>query len=212
MDIIGRPRIEDDGTKENAGGQHRADFKADRRGHSAKGVQSWTFPRHASLKSASQTHARSIQAPPLCGALLLLTASTLWIDKPVTLLPGGARLATSPLPTGSPLPTNTIGMTDVARLAAIVGGVAPLNPSVNQLRGPEREARGRHPVCTDRGTMHKAHDPKESAIPHVTYRAIATPPVIRSTPPTRDRPVRQCLLPQYPFRCPSQFWRGARQQ
>jgi class 3 adenylate cyclase len=106
--------------------------------HSAKGVQSWTFPRHASLKSASQTHARSIQAPPLCGALLLLTASTLWIDKPVTLLPGGARLATSPLPTGSPLPTNTIGKTDVARLAAIVGGVAPLNPSVNQLRGFQR--------------------------------------------------------------------------
>ena len=65
MDIIGRPRIEDDGTKENAGGQHRADFKADRRGHSAKGVQSWTFPRHASLKSASQTHARSISSPAL---------------------------------------------------------------------------------------------------------------------------------------------------
>jgi hypothetical protein len=71
VDIIGCPRIEDDGTKENAGGQHRADFKADRRGHSAKGVQSWTFPRHASLKSASQIHARSIQAPPLCGAFIV---------------------------------------------------------------------------------------------------------------------------------------------
>jgi hypothetical protein len=35
-------------------------------------IQSWTFPRHASLKSASQTHERSIQAPPLCGALLLV--------------------------------------------------------------------------------------------------------------------------------------------
>ena len=87
-----------------------------------------------------------------------------------------------------------------------------LNPSVNQPREAEREARGRHPVCTDRGSMHKAHDPKESAIPHVTYRAIATPPVFQSTPPTRDRTVRQCLLPQYPFRCPSQFLRGARQQ
>ena len=32
--------------------------------------------------------------------------------------------ATSPLPTGSPMATATIGMTDVARLAAIVGGVA----------------------------------------------------------------------------------------
>ena len=72
MDIIGCPRIEDDGTKENAGGQHRADFKADRRGHSAKGVQSRTVPRYASLKSASQTHERSIQAPPLSGALLLV--------------------------------------------------------------------------------------------------------------------------------------------
>jgi hypothetical protein len=62
VDIIGCPRIEDDGTKENAGGQHRADFKADRRGHSAKGVQSGTFTRYASLKSAVQTQARSSPA------------------------------------------------------------------------------------------------------------------------------------------------------
>jgi hypothetical protein len=50
VDIIGCPRVEDDGTKENAVGQHRADFKADRRGYSAKGVQSGTFARYASLK------------------------------------------------------------------------------------------------------------------------------------------------------------------
>ena len=50
MDIIGCQRVEDDGTKENAVGQHRADFKADRRGYSAKGVQSGTFARYASLK------------------------------------------------------------------------------------------------------------------------------------------------------------------
>ena len=105
MDIIGCPRIEDDGTKENAGGQHRADFKADRRGHSAKGVQSGTFPRYASLKSASQTHARSIRAPPLCGALLLVERSGAnWPS-----LVGELRLA---VPSGfwaAILPRNSLG-------------------------------------------------------------------------------------------------------
>jgi hypothetical protein len=38
--------------------------------------------------------------------------------------PGRARLATKPVPTGSPVLTNTIGITDVACLAASVPGVA----------------------------------------------------------------------------------------
>src|SRR5262245_31212763 len=37
--------------------------------------------------------------------------------------PGRARLATTPVPTGSPADANTIGMTDVACLAARTGGV-----------------------------------------------------------------------------------------
>jgi hypothetical protein len=37
---------------------------------------------------------------------------------PVTLPPGRARLATSPLPNGSPAAVMTIGMVEVARLAA----------------------------------------------------------------------------------------------
>ena len=63
MDIIGCPRIEDDGTKENAGGQHRADFKADRRGYSAKGVQSGTFARYASLK-VGKPDPRTVNSSP----------------------------------------------------------------------------------------------------------------------------------------------------
>jgi hypothetical protein len=45
------------------------------------------------------------------------------VARPVTLPPGLARLATRPLLTGSPAVANTIGMTDVARLAAKIVGV-----------------------------------------------------------------------------------------
>jgi len=48
--------------------------------------------------------------------------SALRIEVPVTLLSGRARLATSPVPTGSAAPTKTIGMLDVAFIAAMVGG------------------------------------------------------------------------------------------
>ena len=44
-------------------------------------------------------------------------------DRPVTLPPGRARLATRPLPTGSVTVTKTIGMTAVACLAAMTTGV-----------------------------------------------------------------------------------------
>jgi hypothetical protein len=67
VDIIGCPRVEDDGTKENAVGQHRADFKADRRGYSAKGVQSGTFARYASLK-VGKPDPRTVNSSPASGA------------------------------------------------------------------------------------------------------------------------------------------------
>src|SRR5262249_8866281 len=44
--------------------------------------------------------------------------SAAWFDDPVTFPPGRARLATKPVPTGSPADANTIGMTDVACFAA----------------------------------------------------------------------------------------------
>jgi len=56
----------------------------------------------------------SIRLPAVSGA---------WPDKPVILPPGRGRLATMPLPTGSPAVANTIGITDVACFAAMVGGV-----------------------------------------------------------------------------------------
>jgi len=49
--------------------------------------------------------------------------SAVWLDRPVTLPPGRARLATRPLATGSVADAKTIGMTDVACLAARTGGV-----------------------------------------------------------------------------------------
>src|SRR5262249_39066757 len=42
-------------------------------------------------------------------------------DRPVTLPPGRARVATKPVPTGSAANAMTIGMTDVAFFAAITG-------------------------------------------------------------------------------------------
>src|SRR5262249_53095194 len=51
-------------------------------------------------------------------------------DNPVTLLSGRARLATSPLPTGSPATENTIGIVAVACVAATISGV----PEVRVLR------------------------------------------------------------------------------
>ena len=52
----------------------------------------------------------------------LAPRSAVWFDRPVMLPPGRTRLATRPVRTGSPA-TNTIGMTDVACLAARTGGV-----------------------------------------------------------------------------------------
>jgi hypothetical protein len=45
VDIIRRQHIEDNGTQENTGGEHRPDFKAHRRGHAAKGFQPWAVTR-----------------------------------------------------------------------------------------------------------------------------------------------------------------------
>jgi hypothetical protein len=44
-------------------------------------------------------------------------------DIPVMFPPGRARLATRPVPTGSPAKAITMGMVDVARLAAVTDGV-----------------------------------------------------------------------------------------
>ena len=49
-----------------------------------------------------------------------------WFDRPVTLPPGRARLATRPVPTGSATDPKTIGMTDVACFAAMTAAVPPV--------------------------------------------------------------------------------------
>src|SRR5262249_31214397 len=57
-------------------------------------------------------------------ATRLPATSRFWFERPVTLPPGRARLVTKPLPTVSPDPTKTIGIFDVACIAAAVEGVA----------------------------------------------------------------------------------------
>jgi hypothetical protein len=49
MDIIGRPHTEDDGPKENAGGEHRPELKAHRRRYPAEGFQYGAIARFAFL-------------------------------------------------------------------------------------------------------------------------------------------------------------------
>ena len=75
MDIIRRPHTEDDGTKENAGGEHRPELKAHRRCYSAKGVQSWVIARLAFvIRQAPATPANSSPAS-LRGFSLMLATS-----------------------------------------------------------------------------------------------------------------------------------------
>ena len=64
-------------------------------------------PGTTSRKSSSRLPARSVS----------------WCDRPVTLPPGRARVATKPVPTGSPAVAKMIGMADVACFAAKAAGV-----------------------------------------------------------------------------------------
>jgi hypothetical protein len=114
------------------------------------------------LSLANTANRRRLGTTSRKSSTRLLTASTLWIDKPVTLPPGRARLATSPLPTGSPLATNTIGMTNVARLAAIVGRVEPVtmtltlsrtNSSANALKRSGCPSTQRYSISTVRPSI-----------------------------------------------------------
>src|SRR6516225_10549455 len=53
-------------------------------------------------------------------------SSVVMLVKPVMLPPGRARLATRPIPTGSPALMKTIGIVEVALFAASAGGVLPV--------------------------------------------------------------------------------------
>ena len=53
----------------------------------------------------------------------LAARSLAWFDRPVTFPPGRERLATRPVPTGSPATGKTIGMTEVACFAASAASV-----------------------------------------------------------------------------------------
>jgi hypothetical protein len=65
-------------------------------------------------------------------SLALRSGATLLL--PVTFPPGRARLATNPMPTGSETSTMTMGMVDVARRAAMTGGVAHATMTSTLLR------------------------------------------------------------------------------
>src|SRR5687767_1707578 len=73
------------------------------------------FRKTAIRVASGRTSLRSCSSLPLTSFETLLT--------PVTLPPGRERLATNPLPTGSPTETTTIGIVRVARFTANAAGV-----------------------------------------------------------------------------------------
>jgi hypothetical protein len=64
------------------------------------------------------------------------------VARPVTLPPGRARLATRPLPTGSPAVANTIGMTDVAFFDAIARAIEHVAAALAEPETPEENGAG----------------------------------------------------------------------
>ena len=73
------------------------------------------LPRTATRLRAGTTSRNSSSLRP--------PRSVCMFDRPVTLPPGRARLATSPVPTGSPAEAKTIGIVDVAFLTDMVAAV-----------------------------------------------------------------------------------------
>ena len=76
----------------------------------------------------------------LTSSRCLPTASRVTMESPVTFPPGLARLATSPLPTGSLWFVMMMGIVDVARLAALGAGV-PVATMTSTLRWTSSAAR-----------------------------------------------------------------------
>src|SRR5262249_26062658 len=75
-----------------------------------RGIRIGRIPEHSHAREPGRSSvSNSSRLPPRSGAIRLI---------PVTLPPGRARLATSPLPNGSPAAVMTIGIVVVARLAA----------------------------------------------------------------------------------------------
>src|SRR5215475_9250988 len=62
------------------------------------------------------------------------------VARPLTLPPGRARLATMPVPTGSPATAKTIGMTDVACFAHAAGEDTELTVRIRQASAVAHQA------------------------------------------------------------------------
>jgi hypothetical protein len=96
------------------------------------------FEAKRASRRLNLTHLQHADGPPVAmianrwrlgttsrkGSSRLPAVSVDWIDRPVTLPPGRPRLATKPVPTGSPAAAKTIGITDVACFTAMTDAVA----------------------------------------------------------------------------------------
>ena len=104
--------------------EHQLDRQRGRRRFEVFG-QFFSAPDWAACRGSTRPLTRlSREIDSLSSSSSLALCSTDIEERPVTLPPGLARLATKPAATGSPLRAMTMGMVDVARLTASIAGVA----------------------------------------------------------------------------------------
>src|SRR5262249_48480646 len=131
----------------------------------------------------------------------LALVSGAWIARPVTLPPGRARLGTRPVATGSPAPTNTIGMVEGACFAAIaVGGVGATmrstlsrtNSAAISAKGSARPSPQRYSMATVRFSIQPS---SRSRCTKAATRWLSTKGVAEPKNPTVGKPGQQWIVP-----------------
>src|SRR5262245_3992091 len=124
-----------------------------------------------------------------------------WFDRPVTLPPGRASDATTPVPTGWPAVGNTIGMTDVACFAAITAGVVDAtmrstlsrtNSAAISAKRSARPSPQRYSMATVRFSIQPS---SRSRCTKAATRWLSTKGVAEPKNPTVGKPGQQWIVP-----------------
>ena len=117
-----------------------------------------------------------------------------WIDSPVTLPPGRARLATMPLPTGSPAIANTIGIVEVACIAAVAAlptekmtsTLSRTNSAANSANRSLRPSAQRYSIATVRPSIQPSSRSRctKAAVHWLQFEGVLAPrnPMVSSLP------------------------------
>src|SRR5262249_8427821 len=139
------------------------------------------LPKKASRRRPGTTSRKSSSRLP--------ARSGVRTDRPVTLPPGRARLATRPVPTGSPITADTIGISAVACFAATTGGVAYVtitstlsrtNSAAISARFSYRPSAQRYSIATVRPSIQPSS--RNRCTKAVTHRFMATDVLVPKNP------------------------------